>query len=120
MMTNQDPGVSCMTLSPDSKLVVIGSNTALKVWDLQSSGLVVEEPGHSDGVTCVACASDRKRIVSGSKDKTLRVWDVDSLQPACLRCTATLKGHDREVHCVALSADGRVAISASSVGTDLK
>ena len=37
---------------------------------------------------------DGRRVVSGSEDKTLKVWDV-----ATGECVATLKGHSKEVRC---------------------
>ena len=35
--------------------------------------------GHSGGVTSVSFSPDGKRIVSGSGDNTLKVWDISSL-----------------------------------------
>ena len=37
---------------------------------------------------------DGRRVVSGSEDKTLKVWDV-----ATGECVATLKGHSMAVRC---------------------
>ena len=34
--------------------------------------------GHSGGVTSVAISADGKRVVSGSDDKTVMIWDVDT------------------------------------------
>jgi small GTP-binding protein len=50
--------------------------------------------------------------VSGSADKTLRVWDLESR-----RTVATLEGHTGSVYGVAVSPDGRRAVSASGDGT---
>src|ERR1035438_10513388 len=60
--------------------------------------------GHADEVGAVALSADGRRAVSGSGDKTLKVWDVESGQEL-----ATLQGHDGAVMAVALSADGRRA-----------
>jgi len=35
--------------------------------------------GHSSGVYSVSFSPDGKRIVSGSRDNTLKVWDISSL-----------------------------------------
>ena len=51
------------------------------------------------------------KIVSGSSDKTLRVWDADSGQSL-----QTLKGHSFEVNCVDVLPDGHV-VSGSSDNT---
>ncbi|XP_030016093.1 telomerase protein component 1 [Sphaeramia orbicularis] len=37
--------------------------------------------GHSGGVTCVAFSPDGGQLLSGSKDQTLKVWDVSSSPP---------------------------------------
>ena len=44
----------------------------------------------------VAISPDGRRVVSGSLDKTLKVWDV-----ATGECVATLQGHSDRVRCAA-------------------
>ena len=39
---------------------------------------------------------DGRRVVSGSEDNTLKVWDV-----ATGKCVATLEGHSDHVRCAA-------------------
>ncbi len=64
--------------------------------------------GHSGWICAVRVTSDGGRIVSGSKDRTLRVWDVES--GVCLR---TLEGHSGDVLSLDLTPDGRCAVSGS-------
>ncbi|MCP5117114.1 MAG: hypothetical protein GY953_40330, partial [bacterium] len=52
--------------------------------------------------------ADGRRALSGSTDKTLRLWGLES--GAELRC---FEGRESEVRAVALSADGRRALSGS-------
>ncbi len=63
--------------------------------------------GHAGTVKAVVVTSDGKAI-SGSWDKTLKVWDVESGEE--LR---TLEGHTGVVNAVALTSDGKKAISGS-------
>jgi len=56
----------------------------------------------------VAFSRDGKRIVSGSEDNTIKVWDAESAQLAL-----TLRGHSHSVSCVALSCDGKRMVSGS-------
>jgi WD40 repeat protein/sterol desaturase/sphingolipid hydroxylase (fatty acid hydroxylase superfamily) len=64
--------------------------------------------GHTAGVLGVAISADGRRIVSGSEDKTAKVWDAATGEE--LR---TLTGHQRPVRCVAISADGQRLASGS-------
>ena len=57
--------------------------------------------GHSSCVRSVAFNHDGSRIVSGSYDKTVRVWNA-----ATGTCEATLTGHDSYVLSVAFNHDG--------------
>jgi WD40 repeat protein/serine/threonine protein kinase len=65
--------------------------------------------GHSNHVASAAFTSDGKRIISGSWDKTIKVWDTTSGQ-----VVLTLTGHTAVVRSVALSSDGKHIASASS------
>jgi WD40 repeat protein len=64
--------------------------------------------GHTDSVMSVAFSSDNSRIVSGSSDHTVRIWDAVS--GAVLHA---LDGHTSSVYSVAFSSDGSHIVSGS-------
>ncbi len=68
--------------------------------------------GHAGSVMSVAWSPCGKLVLSGSTDKTVRVWEV-----ASSRCIATLEGHSNSVMSVAWSPDGKRALSGSSDNT---
>ena len=53
--------------------------------------------GHTGGISCVQF--DGGRIVSGSHDKTIKVWNVKTNSPWSV---ITLAGHSGEVRCLHL------------------
>ncbi|UYM16856.1 F-box/WD repeat-containing protein [Endozoicomonas euniceicola] len=62
--------------------------------------------GHTDAVTSVTSLADG-RLASGSRDKTVKVWDLS--KPDGEQCVVTLEGHTRDVTSVTPLADGRLA-----------
>lgn len=61
--------------------------------------------GHSETVRCLEFI-DSKRAISASRDKTLKIWDLESGL-----CRTTLSGHEEPIVCLALR--GEVAVSGS-------
>ncbi len=64
--------------------------------------------GHSGEVYALAVTPDGRQVVSGSQDKTLKVWDLEIGSE--LR---TLSGHSGAVWAVAVTPDGRQVVSGS-------
>jgi WD40 repeat protein len=65
--------------------------------------------GHTDAVRACAVTPDGRRMLSGSADRTLKVWDLPTG-----RLVATLEGHADAVLACAVTPDGRRAISGSA------
>jgi WD40 repeat protein len=68
--------------------------------------------GHSNWIRSVAFSPDGRFALSGSDDKTLKLWDINAGKEI-----KTFYGHLTEVRTVALSFDGRFALSGSGDNT---
>jgi WD40 repeat protein len=65
--------------------------------------------GHTEGITSICISADNRLALSASRDKSVRLWDVQSGQ--CLR---TFEGHTSSVNSVCFSSDHTWALSGSS------
>ena len=63
---------------------------------------------HSDWVKSVAISPDGHIIVSGSRDKTIKVWNLHTG-----KLSRNFAGHSDTVETVAISADGHIIVSGS-------
>ena len=127
--------------SPDGRLLLVANNDranrsyTLHLWDMQTgeeTSLAASDKkedgtagnadgdtpkpaimrGHTDDITRVAWAWDGLSIVSGSEDKTVRVWDARTGKES-----GRGVGHTRSVRAVAFAPDGSFLVSGGDDGT---
>ena len=65
-------------------------------------------------VNSVCFSADGDLLVSGSGDKTLKIWSKGS--SGNFECKSTLTGHSERVNCVVFSPNGKVIASCSGEG----
>jgi WD40 repeat protein len=65
-------------------------------------------PGHTGSVLCVRFTHDSKTLISSSRDKLIKIWDVASGD-----LKRTLTNHAADVYALALSHDGKLMASGS-------
>ncbi len=68
-----------------------------------------ELSGHTNAVSSVAFSPDGKTLASGSRDSTIRLWDIASGNQK----GQPLTGHTDSVYSVAWSPDGKTLASGS-------
>jgi len=104
--------VVSVAFSPDGKLLASisgGEFHDLELWDISSRKAIATL---QQGALSMAFSPDGKLLASGSKDKTIKLWDV-----AEQKRKATLKGHTERVFSVAFSPDGKLVASGSEDAT---
>jgi WD40 repeat protein len=115
---------SCCAVFANGTRVISGSrDSTLKVWDLSPqsnrwwdlfslrSRCLYTLEGHNDDVLCCEVFANHMRAISGSADKTLKVWDLSP--HSTRRCLFTLEGHTSSVVGCAVFANDTRAISGS-------
>ena len=85
-----------VAFSPDGRYIAAGDTRSLLwIWDSRTLQLVASWVSHGDSVWCVEFTPDGKGLMSGSRDKTAKYWDVSSLgiREAASRRETVVLGH---------------------------
>ncbi len=98
--------VRMIAWSPDGRFLAAANgndnNPIVHLWTADGKPYRVLS-GHSKAVMCVAWSARSKQLVSGSEDKSLRVWDTDG------NTVREIRDHDASISLVALSRTGIIA-----------
>ena len=109
--------ITSLSLSADDKFLASGSiDNKIKVWSMRDLKLLVNIGGHSDWVRGVQWTNPT-RLVSGSRDKTVKVWQL-----WCRRGKWTAKQVSKidvgcKVFCLVLSSSRTVVAVGSCVAS---
>ncbi|CCK72068.1 Rsa4p KNAG_0I02840 [Huiozyma naganishii CBS 8797] len=92
-------------LVPDGakpRLASASKDGTIKIWDTARRVCLYTLSGHSNSVACVKWGGEGL-LYSGSHDKTVRVWDMNSATVG--KCISILKNHAHWVNHLSLSTD---------------
>lgn len=93
------------------KLAATARDRRTKVWDRDGREIAVLQ-GHTDEVVQVVFHPKRDVIVTGSQDRTARVWDLQTG-----KCVSVLRGQDSPIRAVAYHPEGRQLVTGGEDGS---
>jgi WD40 repeat protein len=101
-------GVTGVAFVPNRPMIIAATDSGLlRVWSTDKFEDVAALSGHNDDVMSLSISSNGSRIVSGSRDRTMRVWGGRTFEEIGI-CE-----HEDEVNSVAFSPDSSFIASGS-------
>jgi hypothetical protein len=92
----------------------------LRVWDAGTGQLLRKIAGHSHRLGTVVFSPDGRRIATASFDRTIKVWDTDTLRLIRTLGQNPASGHVGVITGLAFSRDGRRLFSAGGEDKTVK
>jgi len=96
-------------------IITCSYDASLRLWDRESGSQIGsnwEDDGDQAPVFTIALSPNGKTVASGSRDGTVKLWDIEMR-----KVTARWTGHTNNVRSVRWSADGMRVASGSGDGT---
>jgi WD40 repeat protein len=82
----------------------------LRLWELSTGATTRRFVGHTNDVLSVSFSADNRQIVSGSRDRTIKLWNT----LGDCKYTITDKGHTEWVSCVRFSPNPQNPVIVSA------
>ena len=100
--------VRAVAVCRDGSRLAYAALTQVVVRDFRTGFVVSQMTGHSNTVSSVHFSPDGTRLVTGSYDKTVKIWNPATGEELC-----QLRGHTDRVSSVCFSPDGAKIVSGS-------
>lgn len=97
-----------VAFSADNKVLAVAAGSRVDAWLIPGGSKLALQEVESGTINGIALNS--RKMITGSDDRTARVWDLSSMK------SDPLPKHASKVMAVALSSDGRLALTGSENG----
>lgn len=102
---------SLQVISSDGAYALSSSwDKTLRLWELATGNTTRTFVGHTNDVLSVSFSADNRQIVSGSRDRTIKLWNT----LGDCKFTITDKGHTEWVSCVRFSPNPQNPVIVSA------
>ena len=97
----------------DGLIAGCSSDKTCRVWNVKTSRMVHHLVGHMHKITCMRICPDKRNIITGSADRSIRVWDITR---STYRQSTTFR-HSSTTNCMEISSDGNTIATGHMDGS---
>ncbi len=105
--------IESLVVGCDGQIASISDEAKINLWQVSTGRRTAMLEGHTDKVTCLAISHSGRTLISGSRDKTIRFWDL-AKQKVIRTFGAYFDGHQGKITALALSPDNQTLISCGA------
>lgn len=103
--------ITKMRWSPDGRYLAVPTQSgSIAIFDVETQQVVQKFERHSGWVTVVAWNLEVGFLISGSRDRSVGLWDLNSGR----RMPFTMKGHKTSVHSIEVTDENAYVVTCSS------
>lgn len=108
----EDVSVTAFAFSPNGEMLASNSipDGTIRLWNTKSGEKIKDLVGHRVPVNSISFSPDGKTLASGGRDKTIKLWEVESKSE---KEKATFTEHAEPIVWVMFSIDGAKLLSTS-------
>lgn len=107
---HKDP--NCKRFASSSK------DNTVKIWNIMTSNCETTISGHTDSVECVKWGGNGL-LYSCSRDRTIKVWEIDGHGRNQQKLIRTLSGHAHRINTLAINCDYALRTGAFELGKQI-
>lgn len=110
---------TCISKTGRTLLATGSKDNSVRLWEKEGQCCIGLGTGHMGAVGAVAFSKKKKNfVVSGSSDRTLKVWSLDDLtedgdRAINLKARAVVAAHDKDINSLTVAPDDRYVCSGS-------
>ncbi|MCL2932099.1 MAG: trypsin-like peptidase domain-containing protein [Trichodesmium sp. MAG_R03] len=117
-ITDEISGIVNSIVALNAYIVIGSSNGMISVWDIKNGEIIAIWKAHPDSVNSVAVTPDEQFVISGSDDKTIKIWKLPKNKNITdIILVRTIPGHADVVDGIAIAPNGKIFASGSWDGT---
>lgn len=105
--------VRCLAINSNNQIASVSEDREINLWQVNTGQRISTLQGHTDKITCLAISFSGQTLISGSRDQTIRFWDLKE-KKNIRTLGSNFSGYLDQVVALGLTPDNQTLISCGA------